>query len=69
MEPGKRGTRAYFDVDDIKASAARVRELGGVADEPAGCPGMSCRNLNSRPFSPAWRRPYCAAAVKDPRGW
>ena len=29
MEPGKRGTRAYFEVDDINAGAARVRELGG----------------------------------------
>ncbi|HEY2789012.1 MAG TPA: hypothetical protein VGI72_06110, partial [Gaiellales bacterium] len=26
MEPGKRGTRAYFSVDDIKAGAARVNE-------------------------------------------
>ena len=24
MEPGKRGTRAYFDVDDINAGRARV---------------------------------------------
>jgi predicted enzyme related to lactoylglutathione lyase len=38
--PGKRGTRAYFDVDDIKASAARVQELGGKADEPGPVPGM-----------------------------
>ena len=35
MEPGKRGTRAYFDVDDINAGAARVRELGGEANDPA----------------------------------
>lgn len=33
MEPGKRGARAYFDVDDINVSAARVRELGGEASE------------------------------------
>src|SRR5918996_6132778 len=26
-EPGKQGTRAYFDVDEINASAARVKEL------------------------------------------
>ena len=25
MEPGKRGTRTYFDVDDINADAARVK--------------------------------------------
>src|SRR6202165_492000 len=40
MEPGKRGTRAYFDVDDIKAGAARVKELGGESDEPQPVPGM-----------------------------
>jgi uncharacterized protein len=40
MEPGKRGTRAYFDVDDINAGAARVKELGGEADEPRPVPGM-----------------------------
>src|SRR4051812_45990912 len=34
MEPGKRGTRSYFDVDDIQAGAARVKELGGEANEP-----------------------------------
>ena len=27
----KRGTRTYFDVDDINAGAARVKELGGDA--------------------------------------
>jgi len=37
MAPGKRGTRAYFDVDDVNAGAARVRELGGEADEPGPC--------------------------------
>lgn len=40
MEPGKRGTRVYFDVDDINAGAARVRQLGGEAGEPAPVPGM-----------------------------
>lgn len=40
MEPGKRGTRAYFDVDDINAGAARVRELGGKADDPRPVPAM-----------------------------
>lgn len=29
VEPGTRGTRAYFDADEINAGAARVRELGG----------------------------------------
>jgi len=40
MEPGKRGTRPYFDVDDIKAGAARVQELGGKAGEPMPVPNM-----------------------------
>jgi predicted enzyme related to lactoylglutathione lyase len=40
MEPGKRGTRPYFAVDDINAGAARVKELGGQANEPAPVPGM-----------------------------
>ena len=40
MEAGKKGMRAYFDVDDINAGAARVRELGGHADEPMPVPSM-----------------------------
>jgi len=39
-DAGKRGTRAYFDVDDIKAGAARVNELGGSANEPMPVPSM-----------------------------
>ena len=40
MEPGKRGTRAYFDVDDINDGVARVKELGGKADQPMPVPSM-----------------------------
>jgi predicted enzyme related to lactoylglutathione lyase len=40
MEPGKRGMRPYFAVEDIKAGAARVTELGGQAAEPMPVPGM-----------------------------
>ena len=40
MEPGKRGTRAYFDVDEINAGVARVQELGGKADQPMPVPSM-----------------------------
>ena len=40
MEPGKHGMRAYFDVDDIKAGAARVKELGGEAGDPMAVPTM-----------------------------
>ena len=31
MEPGKRGTRVYFDVEDIRDGAAKVADLGGRA--------------------------------------
>ena len=40
MEPGKRGIRTYFYVDDINADAARVTELGGEANDPGPVPGM-----------------------------
>jgi predicted enzyme related to lactoylglutathione lyase len=40
MEPGKRGMRPYFDVDDINAGAARVRELGGEAADAMPVPSM-----------------------------
>jgi len=40
MEPGKRGMRPYFAVDDIKAGSARVKELGGEANEPLPVPAM-----------------------------
>ncbi len=40
MEPGRRGPRAYFDVDDINAGAARVKELGGEASDAMPVPKM-----------------------------
>jgi predicted enzyme related to lactoylglutathione lyase len=40
MEPAKKGTRPYFSVDEIKAGAARVKELGGEAGEPMPVPNM-----------------------------
>jgi predicted enzyme related to lactoylglutathione lyase len=54
MEQGKRGTRTYFDVDDINAGAARVKELGGEADEPMPVPSMgwfvTCRDPQGNEF-------------------
>ena len=54
MEPGKKGTRAYFDVDDINAGAARVQELGGEADTPMAVPSMgwfaTCRDPQGNEF-------------------
>ena len=34
----KRGARVYFDVDDIKVGADRIKELGGKADEAMAVP-------------------------------
>ena len=54
MEPGKRGTRPYFAVDDINAGAARVTELGGEANDPAPVPGMgwfsTCKDPHGNEF-------------------
>jgi predicted enzyme related to lactoylglutathione lyase len=40
MEPGRRGARSYFVVDEIKTSAARVKELGGDATDPMAIPSL-----------------------------
>jgi len=40
MEPAKKGTRTYFDVEEIEAGVARVRELGGEASDAMPVPGM-----------------------------
>jgi uncharacterized protein len=65
MEPGKRGARAYFDVDDINAGAARVKELGGVADEPRPVPGMGwfaiCQDTEGNEFG-LWQNDPSAPA-------
>ena len=65
MEPGKRGTRAYFEVDDINAGAARVRELGGEANEPMSVPGMgwfaTCRDPQGNEFG-LWKHDTTAVA-------
>ena len=54
MEPGKHGTRVYFDVDDINTGAARVKELGGESDQPMPVPGMgwfsTCRDPHGNDF-------------------
>jgi len=54
MEPGKKGTRSYFSVDDVKAGAAKVKELGGEADDPMPVPNMgwfsTCRDPHGNEF-------------------
>ena len=66
MEPAKRGTRAYFDVEDINAGAQRVRELGGEADEPGPIPGMgwfvTCQGSAGERIRPLAERPVRPAA-------
>jgi predicted enzyme related to lactoylglutathione lyase len=65
MEPGKRGTRVYFDVDEINAGAARVRELGGEATEPGSVPGMGwfavCKDNEGNEFG-LWQNDPSAPA-------
>lgn len=52
--PDKRGTRVYFDVDDINAGAARVKELGGEAEDGMPVPGMGwfsqCKDSEGNEF-------------------
>ena len=54
MEPGKKGPRAYFDVDDINAGAARVSELGGDAGDAMPVPSMGwfaiCKDTEGNEF-------------------
>lgn len=53
-EGDERGTRVYFDVDDIHAGIARVRELGGEAGDamPVTEQGWFavCKDSEGNPF-------------------
>jgi uncharacterized protein len=65
MEPGKRGLRTYFDVDDINASAARVTELGGKASDAMPVPSMGwfaiCHDTEGNEFG-LWQNDTSAPA-------
>ena len=65
MEPGKRGTRSYFTVADVNAGAARVKELGGEADDPMPVPNMgwfaTCRDPQGNEFG-LWQTDPSASA-------
>ena len=54
MEQGKKGMRAYFLVEDINAGAARVKELGGEANDPSPVPQMgwfsTCKDPHGNEF-------------------
>ena len=56
-EPGH--PNVYFDVDDIDASLAKVRELGGTTEDKAPVPGMgwfaACTDTEGNAFS-LWQR-------------
>ena len=60
-----KGMRPYFDVDDINAGVARVRELGGSADEAMAVPSMgwfaTCTDPNGIEFG-LWQTDPSASA-------
>jgi len=68
MEPGKRGTRVYFDVDEINAGAARVKELGGEAGEAMPVPSMGwfgvCKDPEGNEFG-LWQNDPSAPAPTE----
>ena len=53
-EGNTRGTRTYFDVDDVNAGRARVGELGGEAGEAMPVPSMGwfaiCKDTEGNEF-------------------
>ena len=63
-DSGERGVLVYFDTDDIDAQIARVRELGGEADEKQAVPGMgwsvSCKDPEGNPIG-LWQSDESAA--------
>ena len=65
MEPGKRGTRVYFAVDDVNDGAKRVKELGGEADAPMPVPNMgwfaTCKDTQGNEFG-LWQNDPSAQA-------
>jgi predicted enzyme related to lactoylglutathione lyase len=62
-DPGKRGTRPYFEVDDINAGAARVKELGGESSDPMPVPNMgwfvTCTDPHGNEFG-LWQSDWSA---------
>jgi uncharacterized protein len=68
MEPGKKGARAYFAVDDINAGIARVRELGGEAGDAMPVPNMgwfsTCKDPQGNDFG-LWQSDESAPAPEQ----
>ena len=54
-QAGERGPVVYFDTSDVDATIARVRELGGEAEEKQPIPGIGwfarCRDTEGNEFS------------------
>jgi hypothetical protein len=63
-----RGPRVYFDVDDINAGAAKVRELGGEAEDPQPVPSMGwfalCKDTEGNNFG-LWQSDPSAAPPSE----
>jgi uncharacterized protein len=68
MEPGKRGIRTYFDVDDINVSAARVKELGGTSGEPMPVPSMGWFSVCADPEGNEFGLWQTDASAPNPTG-
>ena len=66
MEPGKRGLRSYFDIDDIDDGMAKVKQLGGEAGEKMPVPSMGwfsvCTDPHGNEFG-LWQSDVNAAAA------
>ena len=60
-----KGPRVYFDVDDISAGVARVRELGGEASDGMPVPSMgwfaTCKDSAGNDFG-LWQNDPAASA-------
>jgi predicted enzyme related to lactoylglutathione lyase len=65
------GIFVYFDVDDIKDRAQRVRDLGGKAEEPGSIPQRGwyakCTDTEGNQFG-LWQPDPSAPATEAPSG-
>ena len=64
-EGSERGPRVYFDIDDINAGVASVKELGGEANDAMPVPGMgwfaTCTDSEGNDFG-LWQNDPSASA-------
>lgn len=65
QDSSTQGPRVYFDVDDINAGVARVKELGGEASDGMPVPGMgwfaTCKDGDGNDFG-LWQTDPSASA-------